>query len=73
MVIGHSKVPSSNTGLEIAVLPRDEGWVIKMVHWSTTVRFCISFIQGVALLEGMPCWSKYVTVGVGFNTLVLAT
>ena len=35
--------------------------------------------QGVALLEGVaqleqvwPCWSRYVTVGMGFETLILA-
>ena len=40
---------------------------------------CKSSAQGVALLEGMallewvwPFWSKCVTVGVGFKTLILA-
>jgi hypothetical protein len=36
------------------------------------VMVCICLAQGVALLGGVACWSRYVTVGVGFKTLTLA-
>jgi len=36
------------------------------------VMACVCLAQGVAYLEMWPCWSRCVTVGVGFNTLVLA-
>jgi hypothetical protein len=40
-------------------------------EWNSMVYICLA--QRVALLGSIPCWSRYVTVGVGFNTLVLAT
>jgi hypothetical protein len=41
---------------------------------------CICLAQGLALIEDVvlleyvwPCWSRYVTEGVGYKTLILAT
>ena len=31
------------------------------------VMVCICLVRGVALLEGVPCWSRW--MGVGFKTL----
>jgi hypothetical protein len=39
---------------------------------STLVMVCVCLGQGVALLGGVPCRGRCVTVGVGYNTLVLA-
>jgi hypothetical protein len=41
---------------------------------SGTIWRCGLVEVGVALLEWVwPCWSRYVTVSVGFKTLILAT
>jgi hypothetical protein len=47
---------------------------------SCPVMVCICLVQGVALLEDLalleevwPCWSRCITVGLGFNTLLLTT
>ena len=37
-------------------------------EWNVMV--CICLAQGVALLGGWPCWSMYVSVGVGFETFL---
>jgi hypothetical protein len=39
---------------------------------TTLVMVCICLAQGAALLGGVVLWNRCVTVGVGFNTLVLA-
>jgi hypothetical protein len=43
-----------------------------MVYKRQVVMVCIFSAQGVAQLEVWPCWSRCVTVDVGFKTLVLA-
>jgi len=50
-----------------------DGWYI-LGPGSGTIRRCGPVGVGVALLEWVwPCWSRCVTVGVGFKTLTLAS
>jgi hypothetical protein len=51
---------------------RSLGLVVGLLAtFSDSVMVCVCSAQGEALLEVWPCWSRCVTVGVGFKTLIL--
>jgi hypothetical protein len=47
--------------------------VLDLFQASLLMKVCTCLAQGVALLGGVACWSRCVTVGVGYKTLLLAS